>query len=82
MYCHLSRVDVHRDQRVKDGQIIGRVGRTGRVTGPNLHWGVSLDGALANPPLFLPKPAVTALRAPDRRAKSVPAPTRNSPVPP
>lgn len=80
MYCHLRHIDVHRDQRVERGQIIGRVGRTGRVTGPNLHWGVSLDGTLVNPLLFLPKPAVTALRETDRRVKSVSAPTRNSPV--
>lgn len=65
MYCHLSRIDVRRGQRVKTGQIIGKVGHTGRVTGPNLHWGVSLDGALVNPLLFLPRPSVEALQPPD-----------------
>ena len=62
MYCHLSTIDVRRGQTIKTGQVIGKVGRTGRVTGPNLHWGVSLDGTLVNPLLFLPKPTVAALK--------------------
>ena len=37
-YFHLSRVDVAAGDTVAAGQIIGAVGRTGRVTGPHLHW--------------------------------------------
>jgi peptidase M23-like protein len=37
-YFHLSRVDVAQGDTVARGQIIGRVGQSGRVTGPHLHW--------------------------------------------
>jgi murein DD-endopeptidase MepM/ murein hydrolase activator NlpD len=47
-YFHLSRVDVTVGDTVRAGQIIGAVGRSGRVTGPHLHWiarygGISVD---------------------------------------
>jgi murein DD-endopeptidase MepM/ murein hydrolase activator NlpD len=52
-YGHLSRLEVHPGQRVKRGDVIGRVGSTGRSTGPHLHYEVRIDGEAVNPLAYI-----------------------------
>ena len=40
-------------QKVRKGQIIGQVGRTGRATGPHLHWGLNWKAIRLDPPLLV-----------------------------
>jgi murein DD-endopeptidase MepM/ murein hydrolase activator NlpD len=54
MFAHLSEIDVEMGQQIEKGQIIGKVGSTGRVTGPHLHWSLGLNGTWIDPSLFLP----------------------------
>ena len=53
MYCHLSAIDVQPGQHVAAGTTLGKVGMTGRVTGPHLHWALSLNRAWVDPELFV-----------------------------
>ena len=54
MYCHLERIDVRTGEAVSKGQLLGLSGKTGRATGPHLHWSVVLNGAMVDPELFIP----------------------------
>jgi len=63
MYCHMSRIDVTPGQEVASGETLGAVGMTGRVTGPHLHWGVSLNDARVDPLLLLPEDVQAAAPA-------------------
>ena len=56
MYFHLSDVLVKEGDLVKAGQVIGKVGATGRATGPHLHWGMKVNGARVNPYTLLELP--------------------------
>ncbi len=53
MYCHMSRINVNLGDVVAGNEVLGAVGQTGRVTGPHLHWSVSLNNARVDPNLFL-----------------------------
>jgi murein DD-endopeptidase MepM/ murein hydrolase activator NlpD len=57
-YAHLSRLDVKPSQRVRQGEQIGLLGATGRVTGPHLHWGMEWFEVRLDPQLVVgPMPA-------------------------
>jgi len=49
IYAHLKSTTVKKGDKVKQGDIIGHVGKTGRATGPHLHWGASLNGVRFQP---------------------------------
>lgn len=55
MFCHMNKIDVKAGQAIKQGDVIGTVGMTGRVTGPHLHLGVSLNDTRVEPRLFFPQ---------------------------
>ena len=54
MFCHLSEIQVKAGDVLEKGAVVGKVGATGRVTGPHLHWSLSLNNARIDPMLFLP----------------------------
>jgi murein DD-endopeptidase MepM/ murein hydrolase activator NlpD len=52
IYTHMSEVLAAEGQHVKKGEVIGKVGATGRVTGPHLHWGMNWFKSRLDPALL------------------------------
>jgi len=61
MSFHLSEILVREGQEVQAGEVVGKVGATGRVTGPHLHFGFRWHGARVDPGLLLGAGATAAL---------------------
>jgi murein DD-endopeptidase MepM/ murein hydrolase activator NlpD len=60
LYAHLSEISVEVGQRLEQGEGLGRIGATGRVTGPHLHLSLYWFDTALDPALLLgPMPAAT-----------------------
>lgn len=59
-FLHLSAIDVKDGERVRQGQQIGRIGATGRATGPHLHWSMKWNDARIDPQMLVPQMTATA----------------------
>lgn len=53
MFCHMSKIDTQVGQQLARSDVVGRVGSTGRATGPHMHWNVSLNDARVDPAIFI-----------------------------
>jgi murein DD-endopeptidase MepM/ murein hydrolase activator NlpD len=52
-YGHPSQIDLYVGDKVRIGDIVGRLGSTGRSTGPHLHYETRIDGEAVDPQKFL-----------------------------
>jgi murein DD-endopeptidase MepM/ murein hydrolase activator NlpD len=70
-YGHLSEIDVKAGDALEAGGLLGKVGATGRVTGPHLHWGLTVERARVNPLLLV---KLLGNSSPDAAMKNSPKP--------
>lgn len=76
LYFHLSKILVPNGTAVKKGQLLGRVGSTGRVTGPHLHWSMKVGDLYVDPESFLRIRFVASRPSPE--TKTPPAASRET----
>jgi murein DD-endopeptidase MepM/ murein hydrolase activator NlpD len=57
LYGHLSRIDVIEGQEIRQGDVLGAVGNSGKSTGSHLHYEVRIGSTPVNPYRFLARPA-------------------------
>ena len=69
LYAHLSKMNVKTGDTVKQGQVVGLIGKTGRVTGPHLHWMMVMNQTLVDPLLFTPARVIRKM--PKKKIKTV-----------
>jgi len=67
LYAHLSKINVKPGDRVKQGDIIGELGQTGRVTGPHLHFAIIANQTLIDPVFMLPKGGNTYTKTTEKK---------------
>ncbi|MDI9348618.1 MAG: M23 family metallopeptidase [Candidatus Symbiobacter sp.] len=74
VFAHLSKILVKPGQKIRQGQLIARIGMTGRATGPHVHWGIYWHDIAVDPGLLLPplptEPEVKYSCNPTKRRKN------------
>ena len=86
-YGHLSEIDVKDGDELQSGQVLGKVGATGRVTGPHLHWGLTVGRARVNPLQLVKilggvgKPPIPAETAKPKESPQTKLSLKRTPVP-
>jgi murein DD-endopeptidase MepM/ murein hydrolase activator NlpD len=71
VYAHLSAIDIKEGALVRKGEVIGRVGATGRATAPHLHWGVSWFATKLDPALVVgPMPKMPKMPKVPKKTKN------------
>jgi murein DD-endopeptidase MepM/ murein hydrolase activator NlpD len=78
-YFHLSRAAVREGARVRRGERVGAVGRSGRVTGPHLHWSMKVGELYVDPESVLRLPFSRLLRPAPRTITAQPRAPRRAP---
>ena len=64
-YAHLSRMDVIEGEEIRQGEVLGAVGTTGRSTGAHLHYEVRIGNTPVNPYRFLARASAARTKVPN-----------------